>query len=43
MKPLPWENASEYPMSAQVTVTTPSAPKLIMKVFSVFFERTSPA
>ena len=30
-------------MSAQVTVTTPSAPTLIMNVFSVFLERTRPA
>jgi hypothetical protein len=42
-KPFPSENASEKPTAAQATVTTASAPTLIMKVFSVFFERTRPA
>jgi hypothetical protein len=35
-------NASEYPITAQTTPTTPSDTKLIIIVFSAFFERTRP-
>ena len=39
---LPVPNASEYPMTAHVTPSTPSETKLIIIVLSAFFERTSP-
>ena len=35
-------NASEYPTKAHTTATTPTEAKLIIIVFSTFFERTSP-
>ena len=39
---LPVPKASEYPMTAHVTPSTPSDTKLIIIVLSAFFERTSP-
>ena len=38
----PGANASEYPMTAHDTPTNPSEMKLIIIVFSAFFDRTSP-
>ena len=38
----PAVNASEYATSAQMTPVKPSAMKLIIIVFSAFFERTRP-
>jgi hypothetical protein len=42
MAALPGPKASEYPINAHTTPTTPSAMKLIIIVFSAFFVRTRP-